>query len=130
MRQLQLLVCAIMLSGAALAFGATDALATSDHYFSGGLSPGRSFASSSLHSGVYFSQAVAVHNHCAGAVSSFYRTSGGYSYDDPNDDFAEYQCGKGTVAKYLYNLDGNWRGLVFNPNGVTIVSVTDAHYSW
>lgn len=121
-------VAAFLTSVVALLASANAASAATEHYFSGGLSPNRAFASTSAHTNVYYSQSIAANNHCA-IISTGYA---GYFYPtDPNQIFTG-ACGNGTVGFYpnaTYN-GAVTHGTSWNPNSQTNVSVSDAHYSW
>lgn len=113
---------------AASLFAAAPASAASEHFFSGGLSPGRAFASTSAHSGVYYVQAIAANTKCP-AIS---QGAAGYYYPGPGNYTVLGPCAQGTTGYYPSDeFDPAFvHGTVYNNNTSTNVSVSDAHYSW
>lgn len=109
-----------------LACTASVAFAGTDHFFSGGLSPGRSYASGSAHSGVYYVRAQTNHTACVSV------SQGWAGYSPPGSGIIRTTNSSCGVSPYAYpgQPSGFWHGWVGNPNSVTDVSVSDAHYSW
>lgn len=108
---------------------AAPAFAGTEHYFSGGLSPSRIYASATAHTNLTYSQSVSDHTACPGQA----RGAGGYFYlGDPGTTMiwnVNY-CGPGTVGWNPPDDGLSWHGAVLNPNVSTNDHISDAHYSW
>lgn len=110
---------------ACLAF-ATPAFAGTDHFFNGGLSPSRSYASYSAHSAPYYVQAVTDHTACVTLSVGW----AGYAPPGSGDLYSPaVQCYPSPHTS-PGQPSGFWHGWVGNPNYATNVSVADSHYSW
>lgn len=114
-----------------IGLSASPASAASDHYFNGGLSYNRAYASGSAHSHVYYSQAVGNGTGgCFRAAISFGAT--GYFYGgDPGTLIRRGDCGNGTQTYYPVDFSDYYHGTVWNTSpSQANAHVDDAHYSW
>jgi hypothetical protein len=113
------------------ALSASPAWATSEHYFSGGLSYNRAYASSSAHTHVNYSQAVGNGTGgCFRAAISW--GAAGYFYGGDAGTLIRYgACGNGTQTYYPFDYPDYYHGTVWNTSpSQTNASVNDAHYTW
>lgn len=112
---------------AALAAAAPSAMAGTDNYFTGGLSPGRLYASTTAHSAVYYMQANKNHRACIGLSEGW----GGYAPPGTGNYYNE-NCTNGSALVYAYpgRPSGFYHSAVYNDNVSTDVSVSNAYYSW
>jgi hypothetical protein len=98
-----------------------------EHFFAGGLSPSRIYASGSAHTHMYYIEAVKDHRACVGHSTGW----GGYS--PPGFGTFYYDaCKDGSGLAYAYpgKPPEFYHGAVLNPNSATNIHVSDSHYTW
>lgn len=122
-------LCAVAVAAVAALTAVAPAHAGTTHIYNGGLSAGRGYGSSDRHTmpNGYPSNYVEVnsdHTACGGMDPTF----DGFAYRAPQY-FTLSECGAGDLRHYFVSGSAN-HGVVFNPNGSTVDSISNSYYAW